>query len=225
MKTLNASLIIEKNKLEGTTPIRLFEIQYADSSASKLHFAAYNEDISYFLPNTATAQTYTKAPIEVSNIEYTTVDNSPRVNISLSNVDRTIGEYLLSYDGLRGRPITIVRTFKSLLGNSNACIVEKYYIDSAQISLNDAQFNLVPRATVQGAQLPKRVYRRSQCSFKFKSLNCAGSSTLSTPTVNASIASSLITSCSKTLASCLQYNNLGRYGGFPGIPQKRVVFA
>jgi len=211
MKTLNASVIIEKSKLEGTTPLRLFQIQYGDLTASKLHFAAYNTDIDYYLPNTATAQTYTRAPINVSNIEYTTIDNSPRVNISISNIDRVIAAYLLAYDGMRGRAITIVRVFQSLLTNPNACIVEKYYVDSVQLNMNEAQFQLAPKATVQGAQIPKRVYRRSQCQFKFKGTDCGYSGAA--------------LSCSKTLASCEQYSNVSRYGGFPGIPQRRIVFA
>ena len=220
--SLNASFVEEKNKLEGTAPIRLFEITYGDSAASKLHFAAWNEDIDYFLPNTATAQTYTKAPLELGNLEYSFVEEMPGVDITISNVDRTITSYLELYDGLRGRDITQIRVFKSLLNNPSACIVEKYYVDSAQVGTHHAQLRLAPKVAVYKLTVPKRIYRRNQCQWRFKTEECTGTS--GTPT-NSTLASPSITTCMKTLGSCASYNNISNYGGFPGIPRRRVIFA
>ena len=60
-----------------------------------------------------------------------------------------------------------------------------------------------------------------QSQWEWQSEECTGTS--GTPT-NSSLASSLLTTCSKTLASCDDYNNTTRYGGFPGVPTKRVFW-
>lgn len=219
--SLNASYTEEKNKLEGTAPIRLFEITYGDLAASKLHFAAWNEDIDYFLPNTATAQTYTKAPIKLEDLEYNYVEEVPGVDLTISNVDRTITSYLELYDGLRGREITTIRVFKSLLTNPNACVVEKYFVDAAEVGTHHARIKLAPKIAVYKLSVPKRIYRRNQCQWQFKTEECTGTS--GTPT-NSTLASPSITTCMKTLGSCASYNNILNYGGFPGIPRRRVLF-
>lgn len=229
--TLTATYITEKNKVDSIAPLRLFEIEYGDVAASKVYYAAWNKDIDYFQPNTATAQTYTAIPIDINDIEYNDVETSPRVilNISAADEDRTIISYLENYDGLRGRPVTIIRTFESLLSDPNACIVEKYYIDSAQADVNNAAFTLVPKTVLEGVSVPLRRYRRNQCQWQFKGLECIGSSNVNATTANsATLASPSFTTCSKTLASCEWYNNASkntyRYGGFPGIPQRKVFY-
>jgi lambda family phage minor tail protein L len=220
---LVASFVTEKNKLEGHIPLRLYAIEYGDSVASWLYWAAWNDNIEYFQPGTATAQTYTAAPIELETIERGDISETPGLTLSVSNVDRTVVSYLELYNALRGRKVKIIRTFDSLLSDSNANITETYYVDGGSTAAQKAQLRLVPRTVFYQIRVPGRTYRKNQCPWEFKDLNCAGTTTLATPAVNASIASSLITSCLKTLASCDYYNNTSRYGGFPGIPSRRAI--
>ena len=222
-QTLVASMVTEKNKLEGAIPLRLFAIQYGDATASWLYWAGWNADVDYYQPGTATEQTYTAAPITVSNFERGDVSETPQLTLSISNVDRTVISYLELYNGLRGREVKIVRTFEELLSDSNANVVETFYVDGGSAAANQAELTLVPRTVFYKINIPGRRYRRNQCFWSFKSLDCAGTSNLSEPAVNASLASSLLTTCSKTLASCEGYNNLYRYGGFPGVPKQRVI--
>ncbi len=223
VQTLVASIITEKNKVEDHIPLRLFSIEYADSVASKLYFAAWNDDIDYYQPGTATAQTYTAAPIEVSEMERGNIDETPGLTLTVSNVDRDMIAYLELYDSLRGRAVKIVRTFDSLLADSNANIVETYYVDGAGAAANNVELRLVPRTVFYQIKTPSRTFRRNQCSWEFKELYCAGAATLTEPTVNSSMANVAFTTCSKTLASCDNYNNTTRYGGFPGIPKQAVI--
>jgi lambda family phage minor tail protein L len=224
-QSLVASFVTEKNKLEGHTPLRLFAMEYGDSVASWLYLAAWNENIDYFQPGTATAQTYTMAPIEVNQMERGGINEIPGLSLTISGVDSTMIAYLELYDGLRGREVKVIRTFDSLLSDSNANIVETYYVDGAGAAAQAVEFRLVPRTVFYQIKTPARTFRRNQCQWDFKALYCAGAATLATPLVNSSIASSLFTTCLKTLASCDDYNNTTRYGGFPGIPKQRIVLS
>lgn len=220
-KDLSASFTTEKFRVEGMAPLKLLEIEYGDSAASKLWWCEWDDDITYFQPNTATTQAYTAVPMKLGDITYTGVDQSPSLSLTVSNVDRAMVSYMENNDGLRGRKVTVVRTFADMLGNASACMVESYYIDGGSSTKNTVSLQLVPKTTIYNIQLPRRVYRRDQCQWYFKGGECTGTS--GTPT-NSSLASALITTCLKTLASCDVYNNTSRYGGFPGIPRKRVIF-
>jgi phage-related protein len=223
--TVNASFTEEKNKLEGAVPVRLIALEYADSAASWVYWALWNENVDYFQPNTATVQTYTAAPAEVGRLEAGPIDQSPSMSLKVSNVDRTMISYLELNDGLRGRKCHIIRTFDNLLGNASANIVETYYVDGAAAKTNQAELKLVGRTTFYKISVPQRAYRRDQCQWSFKSLQCLGSATVASPSVNATLASPTIQTCLKTLASCDIYNNTYRYGGYPGIPKARVVWS
>jgi phage-related protein len=198
-------------------------MEYGDSVASWIYLAAWNKNIDYFQPGTATAQTYTAAPIEVSQIERGSISETPGLTLTVSNVDSDMIAYLELYDGLRGRAVKVVRTFDSLLTDSNANVVETYYVDGAGAGAQTIELRLVPKTVFYQIKTPARTFRRNQCQWDFKALYCAGAATLATPFVNSSIASSLFTTCLKTLASCDDYNNTTRYGGFPGIPKQRVI--
>jgi lambda family phage minor tail protein L len=221
-QTLTATYITEKNKMEGA---RLFAIEYGDAAASWLYFAAWNKNVDYFQPGTATAQTYTPAPIEVSQMERGGIDETPGLNLSISNVDRTVIAYLELYDALRGRAVKIIRTFDSMLSDSNANVTETYYVDGGSTTAQKAQLRLVPRTVFYQIKTPSRAFRRNQCQWEFKSLYCAGAATLTAPYVNASLANASFTTCLKTLASCDAYVNASRYGGFPGIPKQRIYIS
>lgn len=222
-QTLVASYITEKNKVEGHVPLRLFAIEYGDSAASWLYWAAWNKNVEYFQPGTATAQTYTAVPIEVGQLERGDVSETPSLSLSISNVDRTVIAYLELYDALRSRPVKVVRTFESLLSDENANTVETYYVDGGSATANSVELRLVPKTVFYQIKIPNRAYRRNQCQWEFKSLQCAGAATLNATYVNATMYNGAITTCLKTLASCDSYDNTIRYGGFPGIPRRRVV--
>ncbi len=222
---LNASFIEEKNKMEGAHPIRLIAIEYGDLAASWLYWALWNDDVDYFQPRTATPQTYTAAPAEVGDLSAGPIDEAPAQTLKVSNVDRTMIAYLENNDGLRGRQVQVIRTFESLLSNASANVVETYYVDGASAKLGAADLKLVGRTTFYKITIPQRTFRRDQCQWSFKGLDCAGTTVLSTPAVNATLASALITTCQKTLASCDAYDNTFRYGGFPGIPKARVIWS
>lgn len=221
MRTLSASFTEQKFKTEGTAPVRLYQIEYGDATASKVYWAEWNQNVDYYQPNTATAQTYTAMSMKLGDITYTGVDQSPQLTLTIQNIDRVMVAYMENNDGLRGREVKIVRTFIGTLGNASACTVESYYVDGGRSGLSDVQLSLAPKTTIYNIQLPRRIYRRDQCQWHFKESECTGTS--GTPS-NSTLASASVTTCMKTLASCELYNNASRYGGFPGIPTKRVYF-
>ena len=220
--TINASFTAEKNKLEGAQPVRLIALEYGDLSSSWVYWSLSNADVEYFQPGTATPQTYTAAPVEVGRLEAGPIDQAPAQTLKASNVDRTMIAYLENNNGLRGRKVKIIRTFDNLLSNASANIVETYFVDGSKAKLTQAELKMVGRTTFYKITVPGRTYRRDQCQWQFKSCECTGTS--GTPS-NSTLASPSFTSCLKTLASCDVYNNTSRYGGFPGIPKAKVIWA
>ena len=205
----NATFLTAKDTMSAASPITLFTIGIPDASAT-LYYSSYadGETITYFIPGTNVVQNYTPAPITVdpikSNIEGT-VDN---LKISVSNVDRTITGYLHSYNGLRGCEVNILKVFKGSLADSTAYMRDIYYIDSAMVTQDAVEFTLTSKFNVQRVTLPMRTYYREQCSWNYNSSECVGTS-----------AALGAAGCSRSLASCSAYGNIGRFGGFPTIPR------
>jgi len=212
-----ATFLLAKDTINNATPITLLSVHIPDASAT-LYYAQYTDgqSISYFIPGTSTAQTYTPAPFEISEIANNIQGQIDSLQLTLSNVNRTIGGYLHSYDALRGCTVNILKVFKGGLTDPNSNMRDIYSIDSCTLTENTAQFTLTTKFEIQKVTLPFRTYRRDQCQWTFGGTECNPAG------VNATVAAG--TSCRKTIASCdITYSNISRFGGFPSIPTRRVV--
>ena len=106
MYTTTASIIYEKNRREGSYPLYLYAIEVA--SGTVLYYTSNNADVSFYIPGTSTAQTYTAAPITHDQVETNTKGEIGGVQLTVQNVNRYIISLLLTNDALRGCKVSIL---------------------------------------------------------------------------------------------------------------------
>ena len=207
--TRNATFLKAKDTMSNASPITLYTVEVP--STATLYYCEYTDgqSVSYFLPASSTAQTYTPAPITYEAIQSNIQGEVDNLVLTLSNVDKTIQSYLHNYDALRGAKVNIITVFKGGLTDWQANQTDTFYIDGVELSTQAARFSLTSKFNVQRVTLPMRHFRRDQCQWTFKSDDCGYAGA--------------IAGCSKTLASCADCDNLARFGGFPSIPHPRVV--
>lgn len=169
--TTTASIIYEKNRREGSYPIYLYAIEIEPGAI--LYYTSNNADVSFYIPGTSTAQTYTAAPITHDQVETNTKGEIGGVQLTVQNVNRYIISLLLTNDALRGCKVSILLVFSDSLTDPDNYLIDEYYIDSSTVTENAAVFNLKSKFVVNQVVLPSRKYKRDQCSWSFKGIECA----------------------------------------------------
>jgi lambda family phage minor tail protein L len=191
----------EKNK-PANQPIYLYTIHDYDGSGTNLCLAEWDADIVY------DGITYTKFPIKHDEIGENTQGEIDTFRVSVANVNRIIQAYLESYD-LRGKKVTITLVWANQLNDTDANIDFIYYIDNYTANENTVEFVLSSKYDIIDLTLPRGVYNRNYCRWKFKSTECgyAGAQT----------------TCDKRKATCKDtMSNIARFGGFPSVPTNRL---
>ena len=192
----SSTFISEKNKLESSQVIHLYEFEYSSGgSLYNLYFTNYDTNITY----PSGGQIYYASAIQHDQLQESRDGGVAQVTISVANVDRVIGSYVDENDGFRGRPLTIKTVFASHLDDASAYIEEKFTVDSATIAEDTCQLTCTSRMDVMNVNIPRRRFV-NYCQWVFKSTECgyAGAET----------------SCNKSFARCQALDNEERYGGF-----------
>jgi len=209
----NASLRFRAIELENAGMRGLFEVQVSASPALYEYWTDFNATVSYFKPNTDTAQDYMPAPIAVGALETDDGTKIPALNINMGAVDQTIVSYIETQDALRRNRIRYVMVAADELANASACFVNTFYIDGCAIDHGEemAMFELTSRGAVADVTVPLRRMRRDQCPYKYKNAStcqyAGGEAT-----------------CRHTKDACASKDNVINFGGFPGIGTKKVRF-
>lgn len=196
----NSGFIAEKNKAENR-PIFLYIVHEYDGS-NDLRFASYDADVTF------DGDLYQKFPITHDAVQDNSQGQIDSVAVSISNVSRLIQAYLELYDW-GGKKVTIRQVFADTLGDVDAKIDHVFYIDNYSADEKNVTFNLTSKMDVMDIFLPRGVYNRNYCRWRFKGTECgyAGAET----------------TCNKTKQDCRDNkNNVVRFGGFPSIPQRRL---
>lgn len=210
-RDVQATFLEAKDLVTSASPITFYYIKMPNV-ATPLAYTDYpgSSSVTYFKPNSTNSQNYLPAPVAHSQISNNTQGEINRVELTLSNVDRTIGGYLHSYDALRNSDVSIIEAFQGHLDDPYANITNTYYIDGAVLGEKQAKFDCAPKFSINKVTVPFRKYIKDQCQWQFKdSDTCKYSGNANT--------------CGKTLASCTSYDNTINFGGFPGIPSRRVI--
>ena len=209
----NASLRFRALQLENSGMRGLFEVQVQASPTLYEYWTDFNATVSYFKPNTDTAQDYMPAPIAVGALETDDGTKVPAFQVGMGAVDQTIVSYIENQDALRRNRVRYVMVAADELSNASACFINTFYIDGAAIdhSNETAMFELTSKGAVADVTVPLRRMRRDQCPYKFK---------------NASTCqySGAETTCRHTKDACASKGNVINFGGFPGIGTKKVRF-
>ena len=203
-KTTNENFITEKNA-EQCSPIFLYTLYNYDGEDSNFYFAEYDENVTF------DGIEYIAFPLTHNGIRENITGEIDKLTISLGNVSRYIQAYLEIYD-FRGLKIDIKTVFANHLDDTNAVILDTYYIDSYTSTQQSVEFNLTSKFDVLNAQAPTRMYTRNQCQWIYNSNECGVDS----------VDFATYPTCNKTLADCRIRNNSERFGGFPSIPDRNV---
>lgn len=204
-KTTDSTFKTEKNLLTNK-PIHLFTLHDYDGASSDLNYANYPEAVTF------DGITYNPFPITFDAIKENNQGQIDTTTVTVANVSRLIQGYLETYDGFRGKKVTIKTVWANQLGDSSAYIDDIYYIDSCQSNQDDVVFTLTTKFDVLDIQLPRRCYLRNHCQWKFKSDECGYSG--------------IETTCDKTVTDCRDNkDNLERFGGFPSINAKGLIIS
>jgi len=212
-RNYNASLRFRAVQLENAGMRNLFEVQVQASPALYEYWTDFNATVSYFKPNTDTAQDYMPAPISVGELESDDGTKVPALQINVGAVDQTIVSYIESNDALRRNRVRYVMTSADELANASACMVNTFYIDGAVIDHSEeiASFELTSKGAVSDVTVPLRRMRRDQCQYKYKNAStCQYVGAEST--------------CRHTKDACASKGNVINFGGFPGIGTRKVRF-
>ncbi|AZO96084.1 DUF1833 family protein [Halocella sp. SP3-1] len=198
MYSLSAIAKLEKNKISSTgTWLVLIEIQFQGET---IRVVNNNEDIEW---PTGSGTIWTGFPFELGEVSENSKGELPSLQLKVSNVTRTIQQYLEEYAGGTDATVILRVVMSEHLELTTPELIETFSVKSTSTSAQWATFNLGPDcATTQ--RIPPDRYMQNFCPFKFKGIKCGYSGSES--------------SCNKTLASCRVCHNSTRFGGEPGIP-------
>lgn len=202
MRTLGNTFKTEKNKRENR-PIWLYAIYDYDGQSNNLYYAEYDGNVTY------NGQEYTRFPITHEFISENIQGEVDAIRLKLSNVSRLIQGYLEVYDW-RGKKVSIKMVWADHLDDADAYIEDIFYIDSYTTDQEEAVFTLTSKFDLMEVRLPIRRYFRNYCIWSFKSTECGYAGGQS--------------ECNKTLTRCKVLSNQERFGGFPSIPSKHLIF-
>lgn len=196
----NSNFKSEKNK-PSNQPIYLYTIEDYNGSGD-LCLAEWDTDITY------DGVTYTKFPIKHDEIRENSQGEIDNFKVTVANVNLLIQAYLESYD-LRGKKVTITLVWANQLNDVDANIKFIFYIDNYTATQDTVEFVLSSKYDIIDLTLPRGVYNRNYCRWKFKSTECGYAGAQAT--------------CDKRKATCkTTMSNIARYGGFPSVPTQRL---
>ena len=218
-RSLSASLKTAKNLLAGSGGwLILFELQITD--IERLYLINNEEEIRF------AGQTYIPFPVGFEVMEETSSGDLPVVNLVVGNVSREIQGFMENRTGLLDCTVIMRIVHTSDLADSSAVLTNTFTIRASSISEEGASFRLSQHPFLE-VDFPHQRFHTSRSRFAFKGSECGWSS---------ASASEDSATCDKSLNGpngCAYHGTLytaagntaihpGRFGGFPGIPRRRI---
>jgi lambda family phage minor tail protein L len=203
-RTISSTALAEKNKL-ATDCIWYIALEIVIPGVTTLRVVRNNENITW------DGQTWTAFPFELEPITEEGRGEVPRVDLRVSNVSRTIDQYLQSYDEYiktNGYSPVTVEIFVLNSKNLSSATPEVSFLFELKQPRADAYWATftLGAANPFNLRFPQDRFLKNHCRWVFKSTECGYSGST--------------TSCDKTLPACRNMNggsNSERYGGFPGV--------
>ena len=218
-RSLSASLKTAKHLLAGSGGwLILFELQITD--IERLYLINNEEEIRF------AGQTYIPFPVGFEVMEENRSGDLPGVNLGVGNVSRELQGFRENRNGLLDCTVIMRIVHTSDLADSSAVLTNTFTIRASSISEEGASFRLSQHPFLE-VDFPHQRFHRSRCRFAFKGSECGWSS---------ASASEDSATCDKSLNGpngCAYHGTLytaagntaihpGRFGGFPGIPRRRI---
>jgi len=164
-RNLDSDFREEKNKLAPSGVINLYEIELDDITV--VYFCDWDTDVSFG------GKTYTAFPITRTDIEHDTSGKVTSIQVTLANVNRMIGGYLETYNGLVGRKIVIKMVFANLLNDPDAYVNEEFYVNTSFADERRVVLNASAKTDLLNIRVPRRRYYRNWGYFFCSSWICS----------------------------------------------------
>lgn len=164
MKALPAALITEKNKLDTAAAwLTLLQLYLPDGT------------VLYLVPNPAAisfdGQSYQPFPCKVESVKTDSRGGLADVQVSVANVDRTIGAYAEQQD-LRGATVRLIIVNSANLADPSAVAAdEEYEITEINITEEWVGFRLGHQRLLQ-QRFPSGRFLRDNCRWIYKTASC-----------------------------------------------------
>ena len=216
-RDLHADMKAAKNLIASDNAwIMLFEIAVSDVEVLRL---TNNEEAVTF-----NSLVYSPFPIMMETMEESGQGDLPYINVTVSNVEQVLNEYLERQNGLLDQAVTMKLINEANLADDAASITINLVIRETTVTETAVTFRLSHHPFFE-IDMPHQRYYRGRCRWAFKSTQC-GWSQLTTDS----------DTCDKTLDGsngCQAHgdittadggtaNHPARFGGFPGIPRRRI---
>lgn len=185
----------EKNKISSDGVwLVLLEVQFEEEPL--FHIVLNNENIVW------NNNEYIAFPFELGKITQTSEKELPTLDIKVCNVDRTVQAYLEEYSGGKDTTVILRVVNSKFLTETTPVFEEIFSVLSTKADAMWVTFNVGCDYSFY-QRFPRHRYKKNICYWKYKGIECACTSTLTT--------------CNGTLASCRERGNSVRFGGQPGI--------
>ncbi len=198
MRSLSNIAKLEKNKISSTGAwLVLIEVQFQDET---IRVVNNNEDIEW---PTGSDTLWVAFPFELGDVSENSKGELPSLQLKVSNVTRTIQQYLEQYAGGTDATVILRVVMSEHLDLTTPELTETFSVKSTSTDAMWAYFNLGPDYAMN-QRYPADKYMQNFCPYKFKGIKCGYNGSR----IN----------CNKTLSDCRIRRNSVRFGGFPGIP-------
>lgn len=206
-RDLHANMKTAKNLIASENAwIMLFEISVSDLEVLRI---TNNEAAVTF-----NSKVYSPFPIAMETMEEGGQGDLPYINITVSNAERILTDYMEQRNGLLDRAVTMKLVNESNLSDDAASITINLVIRQATVTESAISFRLSHHPFFE-IDMPHQRFYRARCRWAFKSTECGWSSG----------GTGESETCDKTLDGdngCETHLNQDRFGGFPGIPRRRI---
>lgn len=218
-RDLNSDLLGAKNKLANADAwLMLFEIAVSDIEVVRI---TNNEEAVTF-----NSIVYSPFPISMESMEESGQGDLPYINVTVSNAGQVLTEYMEQRNGLLDKQVTLKLVNEVNLSTDAASITINLVIRESTVTEEAITFRLSHHPFFE-VDMPHQRFYRNRCRWAFKSVECGWSAVAGGTDSD---------SCDKTLNGangCQAHGDINtadggtashpdRFGGFPGIPRKRI---
>lgn len=195
MITLPSNLILEKNKLDGQEPwLILLDIVMPNDDT--YYIVRNNEDITF------NSQLYTAVPFNLGVRTQDGTGEIPKLSLSITNISRVFQAYVEEYEGAIDATVRLRVVSHANLTEDYTELTLDFDVIGSSSNSQVIVFDLGAPNPLR-RRFPLHRYIALHCNWEFKSVECAY--------VGAE------TECARTQTACTAYNNLERFGGYPGL--------
>jgi len=150
--------------------------------------------------------TYAPLAFSVGSISEDLDGGLPGMSVDVANESAWLSQLIESGGGIQGRDVSLTLIDTGILDDGQPLWSEDFQIDSVTANASEVRIGLAA-VNLLAVPVPRRRFNRLSCTHAYKGSACAYAGALGT--------------CSRSLVfanGCREHDNVGRYGGFPGIP-------